>query len=200
MKIIAVIETGIDSIQRAEMVFREFEGRYVIEWLHDQLLSSELLDDVIVAIPRVDSDTMTYVEERLHEITADYVRFGEPFDELGRLVHIGEMHNADYILRLSPQRPFVIPWVIDTVIATLKSNTLDYIRTVDFPIGLNVEIIATSVLKRVDNVATVDERKNVTLFFEANSYRFKCHDLSMNFDVGEDFEMNSFKNVVRYIR
>ncbi len=120
--------------------------------------SEEVVDDIL-------EDVANRNNIKLYRGSADAV--------IERMLAVGEIENADILLRITGDNPFASVEYIPQQIALLLSNNLDYVRVVDVPIGATTEVMTTQALKRCYDSMDPSVSEYLMLFlFEPDN--FKC--------------------------
>jgi spore coat polysaccharide biosynthesis protein SpsF len=79
--------------------------------------------------------------------------------------------------------PVIIDEVVEFYHSTVSNSKYDYIRTTDYPIGLNVELFSRAALEICFLEAKSSyDREHVTPYFYKNPLKFKIHTLHKEFD------------------
>jgi spore coat polysaccharide biosynthesis protein SpsF (cytidylyltransferase family) len=179
----------------------------VLDWVVQRAGGATHVDEVIVATSIEPGDDAIAEWCAGHHVTC--VR-GHPTDVLERYADALTATEADLIVRITADCPFVDPGVIDAAIERLEVGRnggalrLDYVSTsLDgrYPRGLDVEVVRRDVLMSAEAEATeADEREHVTLFVYRRQHRFACAaveaplwarrpDLRFTVDESEDLEL-----------
>lgn len=172
----------------------------VLDWVVRRLAFAESVDEVVVATStRPDDDA---IEDHLAGTGVSVVR-GDADDVLGRFISALSATDAEIVLRVTADCPFVDPSLVDRAVASLGS--LDYVATgVDgrFPRGFDLEAMTRAALVAADSAATEpDEREHVTLHIVRYPTRFaigpivapgwivSARDIRVTVDEAEDLEV-----------
>ena len=200
MKVVAIIQARIGSTRLPGKVMKEILGKPVILWDLDRVSLSNLIDDIVVAIPYGnDNDViLNTIKEYNDKIVTTR---GSEDDVLDRYYQAAVQANADVVVRITSDCPLIDPVVIDNVIEHFLDNDCDYcsnsvIRT--YPRGLDIEVFSFKALEDAWNEAKKDyEREHVTPYIIENPGKFKLLNVANDIDIShlrwtldteEDFE------------
>jgi len=195
---IAILQARLSSKRLPGKVLRRINSQPIIYWQIKRILRSRRIDKLIVAISEDSSDDL--LANYLESIDQEYLR-GPLNDVLARFIKVEQKFNPDIILRLTGDCPFVMPDLIDLMLEIFHANSFDYFSNIvnlTFPDGLDIEIIRSGVLERLNRFnLTSDEREHVTLgilnrknLFDVKNYS-NSEDLSSfrwTVDTSQDFE------------
>jgi spore coat polysaccharide biosynthesis protein SpsF (cytidylyltransferase family) len=100
---------------------------------------------------------------------------------LSRYIKASELYDCENLVRVTADCPLVDPGIIDSLISLHEYSQADYTSNVcpaTFPVGFDAEVVKTSVLKKVDQLAErKSHREHVTLFIRENTQLFKVSNL-----------------------
>ncbi|MER3521212.1 MAG: hypothetical protein C4317_02935 [Acidimicrobiia bacterium] len=156
----------------------------VLEWVVQRARAASLHSGVFVLTSSETSDDV--ICEVANYLGVECVR-GSEDDVLSRFMNLLRLKCPPAVVRITADCPFVDPKVIDAVIkawwhqgnrADYASNTLK--RT--FPDGLDVEVVSTEALARVNSVARGIHREHVTSYITAFPESFRCISVELNVD------------------
>ena len=87
------------------------------------------------------------------------------------MVEVGEISNADNLIRITGDNVFTATEYIDKQIKLLEKNKLDYIRLVDVPIGTTAEVMTFEALKKCYKIIDRSVSEYLMLYlFEPNNF------------------------------
>ncbi len=151
-------------------VLREIAGRPMLAWVVERARRAKTADQVIVATTTDPSDdpVATFCQAQGY----DCVR-GSLNDVLDRYYQAARQAQADVVVRLTADCPFIDPVLIDDVVNTLRAGGYDFAanrlpqpwgRT--YPIGLDVEVFTFAALENVwERARAPHQREHVTPYF-----------------------------------
>jgi len=181
--IIAIIQARMASSRLPSKVMLEIAGKPMLEWVVERSRRSSSLNEVVVATTLDPSDdpVFDFCQQR------DYlVGRGSAYDVLDRFYQIAVHFEADVIVRITADCPFIDPQLIDDAVRLLLPGTgeltlqnklgdprYDFVanrlpppwgRT--YPIGLDVEVFTFDVLDQAWRMAIVKhQREHVAPYF-----------------------------------
>ena len=202
--ILAVIQARMGSSRLPGKVLKDVFGVKILELVYSRLQKSKLIDDIILAIPDIQSDDV--LAQFLSEKKINFFR-GASNDVLSRIVGASNVYNCSHIVRITGDCPLICPEIIDKMIELSISKKVDYAWVHEsFAEGADGEIIKANVLKEADEKAILtSEREHVTQYIHNNSNRFSRQPLINDFDDSnfrfvldnpEDFEV--LKKILNY--
>ena len=132
---------------------------------------------VIVATTQEASDTE--IEEICSRINTPCYR-GSTDNVLERYLEAGRLFQADQVVRLTGDNPFIFPELIDQAVSYHLENQLDYTYTQGLPLGLNIEVVRLDALENVNAHGDLGEhREHVTSFIRTHPENFKTGTLQI---------------------
>ena len=148
MKIVAIVQARMGSSRLPGKVLKLINGIPVIELLLLRLSKSKLVDQIVVAT----SDAVADIRLSDHVENLGFsCSQGSENDVLERFYDAAKQHDADVIVRVTGDCPFVDANLVDQVIEGYLSSDVDYFSNVmppTYPDGLDVEVFSFSVLER----------------------------------------------------
>lgn len=164
-KIATVIQARMGSRRLPGKILFDLAGAPMLQRLIERASRSTLSDTLVVATSVKPSNDK--VEKLCVELDIPIVR-GDEEDVQSRFLTVAEQTNADILVRLTGDNPFVDGALVDFVIdAFLHTDpAVDYANNIEgtaFPYGLYVEVFSVAALRQSADNATADEREHVTL-------------------------------------
>jgi len=152
MKIIAIIQARFASSRLPGKVLMPIEDRAMLGWVVERVRRAECVDETVVATTTDVSDDAlaSYCERAKYP----YQR-GSPYDVLDRYYQTARQHQADAIIRITADCPFIDPQEIDHTVREFMNAQADFAanrlpppwkRT--YPIGLDTEVCTFAALER----------------------------------------------------
>lgn len=176
MKTVAIIQARMGSTRLAGKVLRDLAGEPMLARVVLRVQAAEMLDQVLVA---------TSVEEQDDEIEAECRRRGwncvrgPELDVLGRYVLGARETDADVVVRITADCPFVDPAIIDRVVREYQENQpgCDYCANIieprTYPRGMDTEVVDAEALHAASRETKREaDREHVTPFVRRHSERF----------------------------
>lgn len=158
-------------------------------------------DLVIVAIPDTKSNDDLAEEVLRH----DAILFrGSEDDVLGRFYRASEEADLDIVVRATADNAFIDPFEIDSMLARLANDELDYISNINndrHPLGNTIEVFTRELLiKAHSNANLPHEIEHVTPYMYSHpEHRIDRHeslyldaDIRLTIDQREDYELISW--------
>lgn len=198
---VAIIQARMGSTRLPGKVLRPLlHGRPMLAWIVERVRRARLVDTVLVAT------TENAIDEPIAELCTaegwDYFR-GSEEDVLDRFYRAAQLANAENIVRVTADDPFVDPRVVDWVIAGYLSAAplVDYAannKPRTFPLGMDIEVFSASALARAWENDHSSWREHVTPYFYSNPQIFRLLNISnpvdyshyrWTVDTPEDFEL-----------
>lgn len=176
-RIVAIIQARMTSSRLPGKVLIPLGHLPVLGWMMTRAGRAELIDELIVATTSDPSDDP--IVEFCQAGHYAYYR-GSLHDVLDRYFQAARLHQADVIVRLTGDCPFIDPIMLDDNIRTFLSakppldfaaNRLPLERTV--PIGLDTEICTMAALETAwKETSDPHHREHVMPYFYENPDRF----------------------------
>jgi spore coat polysaccharide biosynthesis protein SpsF len=165
------------------IIARTVSKRLPLKVLRDLYPSISMIDFLISRIKAVKEIDETYLctsTESADDILEDVafrnhikIYRGSAEMVIERMLAVGEMENADVLLRITGDNPLTATEYIPLQLSMLVSKNLDYVRVVDIPIGATAELMTRRALIKCDQLIdpTMSEYLMLYLFDPKN---FKC--------------------------
>ena len=150
MKIVALVQARMSSTRLPGKVLLDLAGKPMLARVVERARRASTLADVIVATTVDPSDDPIV---RLCGECGWPVYRGDREDVLDRFYHAANVAEADVLVRITSDCPFIDPELIDFVVAVLLEggNAVDYVSNFSrrtFPRGLDVEAVRFTALAR----------------------------------------------------
>ncbi len=200
---IAIIQARLGSSRLKAKLARKLGGKSLLEWVVRRMTDCQQLDGVVVATGDQPQD---------HRLAAlvppDVAVFvGSETDVLGRFVAAAEQFDADSIVRVCADNPFIDPALVDRLVTTARQQPhFDYISyclqngrpVILSPVGVFAEWTSTEALKRANaEVTSAADREHVTRYIYSHPEKFRVRlipapaaldrdDLRLTIDLEED--------------
>jgi spore coat polysaccharide biosynthesis protein SpsF len=189
LNVIALIQARMGSSRLPGKVMKEICGKPMLEWVVQRAKKAACMNKLAVAMTTDTADDILENYCRKHKI--EYYR-GSPSDVLDRFVQAGRKFDANVIVRLTADCPFIDPGLIDQTFGAFIESKVDfaanrlpppYKRT--FPIGLDVEIVAMPALEKAwREAAELYEREHVMPYIYQHPDLFKIRIIDHPLDYG----------------
>ncbi len=148
MRTVAVVQARLGSSRFPRKVLSQIGDQSSIELLLKRLSRSKKIDQIIVALadePGVD-DLSTVITNAGFDFY-----LGQVENVLLRVVEAGRAFDAELLVRVTGDCPFIDAEVVDDVISLFQEQALDYASNIDpptYPDGLDVEVFRLETLER----------------------------------------------------
>jgi glutamate-1-semialdehyde 2,1-aminomutase len=154
MKTVGIVQARVGSLRLPKKVLASIGSQTAIEMLLKRLSRSQLIDQIVVAIADEPGNA-----ELLEVLAVAGVQHyvGSKDNVLERFVEASRQYEADIVVRITGDCPFIDPEVVDQVIELRAAQNLDYASNTappTYPDGLDVEVLTFSALEVAGNLAT----------------------------------------------
>lgn len=178
MKTVAIIQARIGSTRLPGKVMMPLANHPVLEWCVRAARAAPGVDETWVATSTLLADDVIYNWCNTHDVPCWR---GSHDDVLARFVGAAKVSNADIILRLTGDEPFLDSQVIGAVVRLRHDTGAAYCSNVSprtYPDGLDVECFTYKALKAANNETTrLIDRDTVTYWIVRNRSRFPAEAL-----------------------
>jgi spore coat polysaccharide biosynthesis protein SpsF len=177
-KVVATIEARMTSTRLPGKVLLEIGGKPALAYMINRIKQSRLVDDIVVATTVNDSDQP--IIDLCNKIGCKYFR-GSEEDVLLRVLEAAKSVNADIIVELTGDCPFIDPDIIDRVVKLYFSGDYDYASNVverSFPDGFDTQVFSVQSLEKVSRLTNDPiDRVHVSCYFYNHPQKFKLANL-----------------------
>jgi spore coat polysaccharide biosynthesis protein SpsF (cytidylyltransferase family) len=174
-KTVAIVQARMGSTRLPEKVLMDIGEEPMLWHVHERASHASLLDEVVVATSTepADDEVASFCAER----GIPCVR-GSEADVLDRYYQTAVEMDADTIVRLTADCPFLSPAVVDRVVREYEASNCEYVsNTLEYthPDGLDVEVFDMEALEITwEEAVEPNEREHVTIYMkESESFRSK---------------------------
>jgi spore coat polysaccharide biosynthesis protein SpsF len=182
-------------------VLRDLDGIPMIGYQLKRVLKSPLVNKVVVATSTDESDNPLVAY--LDTISQEVVR-GPLNDVLSRFLMVLDIYNPPYFVRITGDCPLVMTNLLDSMISEFESSSLDYLSNAlnpSFPDGLDIEIVKTSALRRLDLMQLSEpEREHVTLGLYSRPTDFTLKNYNYPLDLSRERWTVDYPEDLEFIR
>lgn len=180
---VAIIQARLASTRLPGKVLQDIAGKPMLDWVVERTRKSNLVDHVVIAttLDSSDDDLSLFCKER------DYLlERGSAFDVLDRYYQTARRYEAEIIVRVTADCPFIDPGLVDDAVGLLLgnqnpqtpaiplvTNPFDFVanrlplpwgRT--YPIGLDVETFTFNLLEEAwEKAEEKHQREHVAPYF-----------------------------------
>lgn len=179
MKTVAIAQARMGSTRLPGKVMMQLTGVPVLLWTIRALEHAKLVDQVVLATTTSSDDEII----QNYAISNDIAYFrGPEFDVTARFLGAAKQYQADIIIRVTCDCPFLDPAVVDQVIALRQAENSHYASNTwppTWPDGLDVEVFTAEALVAADQFAkTPLDRDCLTQFIYRNRSIFRSATLT----------------------
>jgi spore coat polysaccharide biosynthesis protein SpsF len=189
MKVVAFVQARLGSSRLPGKVLKELGGQPLLAWCVERARRAQTVTQVAVAT--TDNPADDPIVAACMQRGYDFYR-GSQFDVLDRYYQAARYFDAEVVVRITADCPFIDPVLIDLTVQEFLDSGADFAanrlpppwkRT--YPIGLDTEVCAMAGLERAWKEATQKfEREHVMPYFYDREGRFKVHVLHTDPDFG----------------
>ncbi len=174
MKAVAIIQARMGSTRLPGKVIRKLAGVPVIKQVFSRVCMIEGLSGVLVATSTLDKD----------DILAEYCAGeniplfrGSEDDVLDRYVQAARQADADVVMRITADCPFIDPRlsakVLDLMLAHPDCDYADNITPVTYPKGLDTQVVRHTTLERLwEQCDEPEDREHVLAYIRKHPEAF----------------------------
>ncbi len=205
-KIVATVEARMTSSRLPGKILMEAGGKPLLQILVERLRRAHTVDDVVVATTTNTQDDP--VEEMCNRLGIGCFR-GSEHNVLERVVGAAKAFNADILVEVTGDCPFIDPEIIDGLVETFKEKFPEhrYVSNIGegrtTPWGFDAKVLSAADLYEIagDN-PTDDDKEHVSVRFYDPAYSEKYHplvvqyaeelnrpELRIELDYREDYEL-----------
>jgi len=166
-KTIAIIQARLGSTRLPLKMMLSLHGKPIIEWVIKRVQKSQLLDDIVVAIP-VSEDNDLFAKY-IEELNVKVYR-GSEGNVLERFYKSIEKKDCTTVVRICADNPLIDGQEIDNLIDFYKDNECDYAynhipKNNKYPDGFGAEIISFDTLKHLYEIVDTQHHKEHCLSY-----------------------------------
>jgi spore coat polysaccharide biosynthesis protein SpsF len=201
MKTVVTIEARMRSTRLPGKVLKPILGRPMLALMVERMQCAWQVDQIVVAT--TDNPADDPIADLAKLLGVGCFR-GSEEDVLDRVLKAAQSVNADLIVEMTGDCPLAAPLIVDQLIGTFKTNSVDYcanILTRTYPRGMDTQVFPVKVLAQVSEL-TQDptDHEHVSLYIYEHPERFRLlnvvsgypanvADLRLTVDTPEDFEL-----------
>jgi len=183
---LVVLQARMSSTRLPGKVMAQINGHPMIYWEISRISKAKLVNKIIVAISDQSSDDI--LADYLDSIHQEYIR-GSLDNVLSRYVKAEEIYNPSAIIRLTADCPLVMPELIDQYLEIFHKEDLEYLSNtieLSYPDGLDIEIIAPGIFKKLLEFSlSKEEKEHVTLGIYSRKDKFRTYNVSNKTNISQ---------------
>lgn len=202
-KVVGTIQARMGSTRLPGKVLMPLLGEPTLKRIVDRMRKSKYIDEVIVAT------TLNKLDDKIAEFcNVNKIKFhrGSEYDILKRILDAAKNAQADIMVAITGDCPFVDFRHIDEVLEVLCKGKYDYVSNSierSFPDGFDVQAFFVEVLERIDRLTRDPiDRVHGTYYIYQHPKEFKLYnikaegkmywpELGVTLDEPEDYELIS---------
>jgi len=183
-KTIAIIQARLGSTRLPRKVLEILGDRTLLAWVVERTRRAKGLDAVVVATTQLPTDDP--IVRACEQLAVDCFR-GSEDDVLARYVAAAKRFDADAVVRINADNPFIAPEYISELIASataaddyLGYETREGRPAMLTPVSFFAEWITSDCLRRAaDQISDVSQREHVSLGIYTDPDRYAVRFLPM---------------------
>ena len=183
---LVVLQARMSSTRLPGKVMAQINGHPMIYWEISRISKAKLVNKIIVAISDQSSDDI--LADYLDSIHQEYIR-GSLDNVLSRYVKAEEIYNPSAIIRLTADCPLVMPELIDQYLEIFHKEDFEYLSNtieLSYPDGLDIEIIAPGIFKKLLEFSlSKEEKEHVTLGIYSRKDKFRTYNVSNKTNISQ---------------
>lgn len=182
-KTICIVQARVGSTRLPNKVLLDLAGASMLERVVYRVQKACMyFDELIVATGDL----------KANNIIEDICRYnhwkcmrGSEDDVLGRFYYVARIAQADHIIRICADSPFIDPTIIGKTVEVYVANDVDYVSTMtlkeSYPKGQHVEVFSRRVLEEAW-VVDLEDREHVTPYIWNNPDIYKLKSVGCDED------------------
>ena len=183
---LVVLQARMSSTRLPGKVMTQINGHPMIYWEISRISKAKLVNKIVVAISDQSSDDI--LADYLDSIHQKYIR-GSLDNVLSRYVKAEEIYNPSAIIRLTADCPLVMPELIDQYLEIFHKEDFEYLSNtieLSYPDGLDIEIIAPGIFKKLLEFSlSKEEKEHVTLGIYSRKDKFRTYNVSNKTNISQ---------------
>jgi len=201
-KTVAIIQARMTSTRLPGKVLKPLAGAPVLVRVLERIRRIDGIDEICIATP--DGEEHQPIVNLCTPMDDIRVFRGSEHDVLKRFIVAIEETQADTVVRITSDCPFIDPEASAAIIAAFKASGADYGRTArdsGYPLGFDTEVVSTAALLAAHKETTDSfDREHVTPFIWQRPERFSSifldsypnrRDWRLVLDTPEDYELTT---------
>ena len=178
-RVVAVVQARMGSQRFRGKMLSQLGEHTLLDWVLQRVLRSTQVDQVVLATStNSEDDKLVSAALRLE---VDSIR-GSEADVLSRFLLAADDSQADLVVRVCADNPFIAPEELDRLIVDHRAKNVDYScnhqqkLSNKYADGFGAEILSHDLLKKLANQTTQQaHREHVTSYIWDNQKEFKIN-------------------------
>ena len=180
-RVVAIIQARMGSSRFPGKMLANLGGFPILEWVLRRVSKAQLVDAVVLATTTLSRDDALVMLAK--KLGIEVFR-GSEGDVLGRFADAALHYQADTVVRICADNPFIDPEEIDRLIIYYKDNPCDYACNHQdrlgsgYSDGFGAEILRFDLLRKIAIDANQElHREHATLYLWDHADQFRLHAL-----------------------
>jgi spore coat polysaccharide biosynthesis protein SpsF len=162
MKVVAIIQTRMGSSRLPGEALKVVNGKTMLETMVYRLKKAKMVDQIVIATTVKPTDDI--VVEEAKKLGLEWYR-GSEDDVLSRYCYTVAAFEADIVIRLSSDCPFIMPEIVDEMVTEYLEHPHDLYSFI-YPAGSAIEVMSAQKLYWLYFITTEkSDREHVTYYF-----------------------------------
>lgn len=175
-KVVATIEARMTSSRLPGKVLMECCGKPILQHMIERVRRCSRIDDIVVATTVNESDDS--IVNLCSDIGCKYYR-GDEDDVLERVLLTAQSVDADIIVELTGDCPFIDWRHIDRLVDIYLTNEYDFVANNierSFPMGFDIRLFSTQMLHWLnENSSNPLDHEHVSIYFPKHPEKYQCY-------------------------
>ena len=173
VKVLCIVQARLTSTRLPNKVFKQLQGKSIIELLYERLSLANTVDKIVFAIPdnQENASLYDYLKERGIETF-----LGSELDVFDRFLQCGKKYNPDWVVRATCDNPLMDWTIIDKLVTRAQETNADYCSLTGYPVGIVARVFNFHTFEAIDKNSLTDSE------IEFDKFR-------LSVDTAEDFEL-----------
>jgi spore coat polysaccharide biosynthesis protein SpsF len=176
-KVVFITQARMGSTRLPGKIMNKYKGKPVLYWFMKRAFNAKSINQFVIATTtnNHDNEISDFVNSEFPEV---HVTRGNEEDVLSRYAQAADETNADIIVRVTSDCPFLDWQLVDSCVERFKDEDCDALRTLrsNLPIGLDVEVFSRKALNQANEEAVRNyDREHVGPYIFDNEDIFKIH-------------------------
>jgi spore coat polysaccharide biosynthesis protein SpsF len=209
-RVVAVVQARMGSQRFPGKMLSQLGGHTLLDWVLQRALRSTQVDQVVLATSTNSEDDKLVSAALRLEVNS--IR-GSEADVLSRFLLAADESQADLVVRVCADNPFIAPEELDRLIVDHRAKNVDYScnhqqkLSNKYADGFGAEIFSHDLLKKLANQTTQQaHREHVTSYIWDNAEKYKIQavaapaelafpEIKLDIDTPQDMQqLNEFIN------
>ncbi|WP_321391731.1 glycosyltransferase family protein [Emcibacter sp.] len=175
-KTVVIVQARMTSTRLPGKVLMPLSGKTILEHVIERCQRIRGIDEVCVALP--DDEAQEPLAGFVRKLSGVSLFQGAETNVLERTFQAARHVNADTLLRVTSDCPFIDPLVSGALLAAYREAGTSYARLPmdrGYPLGFDTEVLSMSLLQEVYEAETDDyEKEHVTPYIWRRPEKYGC--------------------------